>query len=239
VVIDGYSVLRQAATEFGTATPNSITKSRSENKENHLLSENGEAARKRDPGGDIIANARDGKREWYAVYTMSRHEKRVAAHCERIAIEHFLPLYTWRRSWKNRTTVDLQMPLFPNYIFVQLSPDDHGPLMRLPGVLSTVGNAAGPVAIQDSEMEMLRRIMDGKAIEPHAYITAGDKVRVKEGPLEGIVGVVLRKANGLRFIVTLDLIGKSVALDIESSALELIASANTELSAKRSADAAA
>jgi transcription antitermination factor NusG len=204
-----------------------------------LLSENGEAARKRDPGGDIIASARDGKREWYAVYTMSRHEKRVAAHCERIAIEHFLPLYTWRRSWKNRTTVDLQMPLFPNYIFVQLSPDDHGPLMRLPGVLSTVGNAAGPVAIQDSEMEVLRRIMDCKAIEPHAYITAGDKVRVKEGPLEGIVGVVLRKANGFRFIVTLDLIGKSVALDIESSGLELIAPANTELSAKRSAGAAA
>jgi transcription antitermination factor NusG len=204
-----------------------------------LLSENGEAARKRDPGGDILASARDGKREWYAVYTMSRHEKRVAAHCERIAIEHFLPLYTWRRSWKNRTTVDLQMPLFPNYIFVQLSPDDHGPLMRLPGVLSTVGNAAGPVAIQDSEMEMLRRIMDCKAIEPHAYITAGDKVRVKEGPLQGIVGVVLRKANGLRFIVTLDLIGKSVALDIESSALEVIASANTELSAKQSAGATA
>jgi transcription antitermination factor NusG len=204
-----------------------------------LLSENGEAARKRDPGGDIIASARDGKREWYAVYTMSRHEKRVAAHCERIAIEHFLPLYTWRRSWKNRTTVDLQMPLFPNYIFVQLSPDDHGPLMRLPGVLSTVGNAAGPVSIQDSEMEMLRRIMDSKAIEPHAYITSGDKVRVKEGPLQGIVGVVLRKANGLRFIVTLDLIGKSVALDIESSALEVIASANTELSVKQSAGAAA
>jgi transcription antitermination factor NusG len=204
-----------------------------------LLSENGEAARRRDPGGDILASARDGKREWYAVYTMSRHEKRVAAHCDRIAIEHFLPLYTWRRSWKNRTTVDLQMPLFPNYIFVQLSADDHGPLMRLPGVLSTVGNAAGPVAIQDSEMEVLRRIMDCKAIEPHAYITAGDKVRVKAGPLEGIVGVVLRKGNGLRFIVTLDLIGKSVALDIESSALEVIASANSELSAKRSAGAAA
>ncbi len=204
-----------------------------------MLSENGEAARKRDPGGDIIASAREDKREWYAVYTMSRHEKRVAAHCERIAIEHFLPLYTWRRSWKNRTTVDLQMPLFPNYIFVQLQPDDHGPLMRLPGVLSTVGNAAGPVAIQDSEMEMLRRIMDCKAIEPHAYITAGDKVRVKEGPLQGIVGVVLRKANGLRFIVTLDLIGKSVALDIESSALEVIATAKTELPAKQSAGAAA
>jgi transcription antitermination factor NusG len=170
---------------------------------------------------------------------MSRHEKRVAEHCERIAIEPFLPLYTSRRSWKNRTTIDLQMPLFPNYIFVRLLPDDHGPLLRLPGVLSTVGNAAGPVAIQDSEMELLRRIIDCKAIEPHPYMTAGDKVRVKTGPLEGIVGVVLRKANGLRFIVTLDLIGKSVALDIEGSALELVAPLHTDRSATRSDGAAA
>ena len=85
-----------------------------------MLSENGEASRKLDAGGDIVASARDCKREWYAVYTMSRHEKRVAEHCERIAIEPFLPLYTSRRSWKNRTTIDLQMPLFPNYIFVRL-----------------------------------------------------------------------------------------------------------------------
>jgi transcription antitermination factor NusG len=204
-----------------------------------LLTENGEAPRKRDPGGDILASAGDCKREWYAVYTMSRHEKRVAVHCERIAIEHFLPLYTSRRSWKNRTTIDLQMPLFPNYIFVHLLPDDHGPLLRLPGVLSTVGNAAGPVAIHDSEMDLLRRIIDCKAIEPHPYMTVGDKVRVKAGPLEGIVGIVLRKANGLRFIVTLDLIGKSVALDIEGSALELVAPPHTDRSAKRSDGAAA
>ena len=74
--------------------------------------------------------------DWFAAYTMSRHEKRIASHCERIGIEQFLPLYTSQRSWKNRTTVDLQMPLFPNYIFVRLLPQDHGPLMRLPGLLS-------------------------------------------------------------------------------------------------------
>jgi transcription antitermination factor NusG len=203
-----------------------------------LLSKNGEALPRRDAEGDILARAGEFQREWYAVYTMSRHEKRVAEHCERIGIENFLPLYTSRRSWKNRTTIDLQMPLFPNYLFVQLLPEDHGPLLRLPGVLSTVGNAAGPVAIQDGEMEMLRRIIECKAIEPHPY-TAGDKVRVKAGPLEGVTGVVVRKANGLRFIVTLDLIGKCVALDIEGSALELTGPANTDLSAKRSAGAAA
>jgi transcription termination/antitermination protein NusG len=102
-----------------------------------------------------------------------------------------------------------------------------------------VGNAAGPVAIPDSEMEMLRRVIECKAIEPHPYIAAGDKVRVKKGPLEGVVGVVLRNANGLRLIVTLDQIGKSVALDIERSALELIAPTSADLPAKGSAGAAA
>ncbi len=162
--------------------------------------------------------------EWFAAYTMSRHEKRIAAHCERIGIEQFLPLYTWQRSWKNRTRVDLQMPLFPNYIFVRLLPQDQGPLMRLPGLLSIVGNTTGPVVIRDDDMESLRRIIACKSIEPYPFVTNGDKVRVMMGPLTGVMGVVVRKGNGLRFIVTLDVIGKSVSLQIDGSALERIAS---------------
>jgi transcription antitermination factor NusG len=164
----------------------------------------------------------ESEREWFVAYTMSRHEKRVAAHCERIGVQHFLPLYGSRRSWKNRTTVDLQMPLFPNYIFVQLAPGDHGPLLRLPGVLSTVGNANGPAVIPAGEIDALRRISGNKTIEPHPYVTAGDRVRVKWGPLEGISGIVLRKGNSVRFVVTLDLIGKGVALEIDGEALELL-----------------
>jgi transcription antitermination factor NusG len=179
----------------------------------------------------MITGSGDTQREWYAAYTMSRHEKRIAAHCEHIGIEYLLPLYASRREWKNRTTVDLQMPLFPNYVFVHLSPEDHGPLLRLPGVLSTVGNAAGPAVIPDDEMDALRRIVNCKEIEPHPYMTAGDHVRVKRGPLEGIVGVVLRRGNGLHFIVTLNLIGKSVALNIDGNALELIGLRNANLTA--------
>jgi transcription antitermination factor NusG len=193
-------------------------------KGNHLLSDIGEAASAPSHRGEYLADAGNAQPDWFAAYTMSRHEKRIASHCERIGIEQFLPLYTSQRSWKNRTTVDLQMPLFPNYIFVRLLPQDHGPLMRLPGLLSTVGNAAGPVVIPDGDMELLRRIIACKAIEPHPFLAKGDKVRVVTGPLAGLIGVVLKKGNGLRFIVTLDLIGKSVSLDIDGSALELIAS---------------
>jgi transcription termination/antitermination protein NusG len=184
----------------------------------HLLSDNGEAAP-----------------EWFAAYTMSRHEKRIAAHCERLGIEQFLPLYTWQRSWKNRTRIDLQMPLFPNYIFVRLMPQDQGPLMRLPGLLSIVGNAAGPLVIPDADMESLRRIIACKTIEPHPLLTTGDKVRVITGPMAGVIGIVLKKGNGLRFIVTLDMIGKSVSLQIDAGALELIASHTTQSAEHRNA----
>jgi transcription antitermination factor NusG len=201
----------------------------------HLLSDNGEAAPGQFHPGDYLAYAGNAQPDWFAAYTMSRHEKRIASHCERIGIEPFLPLYTWQRSWKNRTTVDLQMPLFPNYIFVRLLPQDHGPLMRLPGLLSLVGSASGPVVIPDGDMELLRHIIAYKTIEPHPFITKGDKVRVMAGPLAGLIGVVVKKGNGLRFIVTLDVIGKSVSLHINGTALELIASHDGQSAGHRNA----
>jgi transcription antitermination factor NusG len=182
-----------------------------------------------------MAHAGNAQPDWFAAYTMSRHEKRIASHCERIGIEPFLPLYTSQRSWKNRTTVDLQMPLFPNYIFVRLFSQDHGPVMRLPGLLSLVGNSSGPVVIPDGDMELLRRVIACKTIEPHPFMTKGDKVRVMTGPLVGLMGVVVQKGNGLRFIVTLDVIGKSLSLQIEGSALERIAAHDSQSAGQRNA----
>ncbi len=204
-------------------------------REDHLLSDIGEAAPDQLYRGEYLPYAGNAQPEWFAAYTMSRHEKRIASHCERIGIEQFLPLYTSQRSWKNRTTVDLQMALFPNYIFVRLLPQDHGPLMRLPGLLSIVGNALGPVVIPDGDMDLLRRIIACKTIEPHPFMTKGDKVRVMTGPLAGLIGVVLKRGNGLRFIVTLDVIGKSVSLHIEGGALELIASHDSQSAGHRNA----
>ncbi len=90
-------------------------------------------------------------------------------------------------------------------------------------MLSTIGNAAGPVAIPDADMELLRHMIACKSIEPHPFMATGDRVRVTTGPLAGVIGVVQKRGNGLRFIVNLDVIGKSVSLHIEGSALELIA----------------
>jgi transcription antitermination factor NusG len=79
------------------------------------------------------------------------------------------------------------------------------------------------VPIPDADMELLRHIIACKTIEPHPFMTKGDWVRVTTGPLAGVIGVVQKRANGLRFIVNLDVIGKSVSLHIDGSVLELIA----------------
>lgn len=173
------------------------------------------------------ATVTSAEKEWYAAYTMSRHEKQVASYCARIGIEYFLPLYHSKRVWKNRTKVDLEMPLFPNYIFVQLAPGDYGPLLRIPGILSTVGNAAGPVAIPEVEIDTLRRVVRCNRVEPHLSIAIGDRIRVTTGPLRGIAGVVLRKGNSIRLVVTLDLIGKGVSVEIDPRALEIISRPTT------------
>jgi transcription termination/antitermination protein NusG len=180
-----------------------------------LLSNNGGALR--GPSTDGLQAGRENQGQWFAAYTMSRHEKRIAAQCERIGIEHFLPLYVLHKTWKNRVRADVHLPLFPNYIFARLLPGEHVALLKLCGVLSMIGNAAGSVPIPAGEMDTLRHLVRCNAFLPHASIHSGDAVRIHRGPLKGLTGVVLRKNNGLRFVVTLDLIGKSVAVDIDAS----------------------
>ena len=184
----------------------------------------------REAGGE-----KDGR--WFAAYTMSRHEKRIAAHCERSRIEYFLPLYVVHKTWKNRVRVDVQLPLFPNYIFARLSPGAHVALLQVPGVLSMVRNAAGSVPIPPGDMDALQQFVRCKAFLPHAYVHSGDAVRINRGPLKGLTGVVLRRNNGLRFVVTLDVIGKSVAVDLDATEFETYGPQRLSLTKSRSVPA--
>jgi transcription antitermination factor NusG len=176
----------------------------------------------------------ENRGRWFAAYTMSRHEKHIAAQCERIGIDHFLPLYVLHKTRKSRTRVDVQLPLFPNYIFSQLMPGEHVQLLKLPGVLSIVGNAAGPVPIPVAEIDALRQFVRCKAFLPHANVQSGDRVRVSRGPLQGLTGVVLRRNNGLRFVVTLDTIEKSVAVDLDATELDSFGPQSLSLTEYRS-----
>jgi transcription antitermination factor NusG len=152
---------------------------------------------------------------WYAAYTCAQHEKRVAAELGMREVEHFLPLYSSVRRWKDRR-VQLELPLFPGYVFVRLALRDRLRVVQIPSVVRLVGFNGLPTALPDEEMEILRTgICQSLRAEPHPFLTVGRRVRIIRGPFAGLEGVVKRKKSGMRVVVSLELIQRSVAVDVE------------------------
>ena len=154
---------------------------------------------------------------WYAVYTRSRHEKQIRRQLEGNVPECFLPLYEVARRWKNGNAL-VAYPLFPGYLFVRISFADRMRVVTTPGVVCIVGTRRGPTAIPDQEMDAFRSCFERQIrMEPHPYLRLGRRVRVKAGPFAGMEGVLVRKKGKLRLIVSIDLIARSVAVDIDAN----------------------
>jgi transcription antitermination factor NusG len=157
---------------------------------------------------------------WYAAYTSANHEKRVALQLVQRSVEHFLPLYESMRRWKDRR-IKLQMPLFPGYVFVRLALRDRLQVLQVPGLARLVGFNGLPCALPNSEIEAMQTCLERKAyLEPHPYVQVGRRVRVQCGPLAGLEGIVVRKKNRMRFVISLDLIQRSVAVEVEAGDVE-------------------
>jgi len=167
---------------------------------------------------------------WYAVFTMSRHEKRLAAQCAERHIESFLPFYQVTRQWKNRCTVTVDLPLFPNYFFARIDLRDRLKILKLPGVFSIVSSGSQLLPVADAYILSLRAGLLAHRIEPHPSVEVGDRVRINTGPMAGMEGVLIRHKNELRVILTLEMIGRSVAVEVGSSEISFVG-APTMLSA--------
>jgi transcription antitermination factor NusG len=157
---------------------------------------------------------------WYAAYTNSHHEKRVAAQFGERQIESFLPLYATRHRWRNRCDVNHELPLFPNYVFVHIAPRERVRVLEVPGVLSLVGFGGTLARLPDSEIEALRAAVGQRRIEPHPYLVIGVRVRIMAGPMMGLEGVLIRKKNNFRVVVALDAIMQCVAVEVDADDLE-------------------
>src|SRR6185437_2357005 len=144
--------------------------------------------------------------QWFAVYTTPRHEKHVATILADRRIETFLPLYQPTRCWKKSRLVVLDLPLFPTYVFARIERQARGAVLGTPGVLSIVGSSREPWALPDREIEALRSGLRERRIEPHPYLVVGDRVRIKTGVMAGVEGLLERKKNDLRVVLTLDAI---------------------------------
>jgi len=159
---------------------------------------------------------------WYSVYTCTRHEKRVDDQLQQRGIESFLPLYDCVRRWKDRR-VRLQLPLFPGYVFVRIALSDRLRVLQVPSVVRLVGFNGLPTALPDNEVEALRRgLKDGRLMEPHPFLTIGRRVRIKGGPLTGAEGILIRRKNSFRVVLSLDLIQRSASVEVDASDIERI-----------------
>jgi transcription antitermination factor NusG len=158
--------------------------------------------------------------EWFAAYTLPRHEKAVARQLEVRYIESFLPLYRVSRRWRNGCTAAVEHPLFPSYIFVSIERCRSVNVLQVPGVLSIVSAGRELAALPSSEIDALRLGLPLRHFEPHPYLVVGEKARIVSGSLAGMVGVLVRKKNHLRVVLTLDLIRQSVAVEVGIDEIE-------------------
>jgi transcription antitermination factor NusG len=160
---------------------------------------------------------------WYAAYTCPRHEKRVAQQIEHRRIECFLPLYQSVRRWKDRKK-QLDLALFPGYVFVRFALKDRLQVLELPGVVQLVSFGGQPAAVPESDINALRRgLVTQTGILPHPYLKIGRRVRVCSGPMVGLEGLLVRKRDRFRVVLSIELIMRSVAVEVDESDLEPVA----------------
>ena len=158
--------------------------------------------------------------QWFAVYTTPRHEKHVSEILAERQIEAFLPLYRTNRQWKKSRPVVLELPLFPTYVFVRIARQARGAVLGTPGVLSIVGSSREAWPLPDLEINALRSGLRERKIEPHPYLVVGERVRIMAGVMAGVEGVLVRKKNDLRVVLSLDTIMRSVAVEVNADDIE-------------------
>lgn len=157
--------------------------------------------------------------EWYAVYTCARHEKRVAEQMERRRLHGFVPLYRATHWWKDRRK-EVVLALFPSYVFVHLALQDRLLVLEIPGVVSIVSSQGKPIPLPAEEIEPFRRASGSVQMEPHPYLQAGRRVRLRRGPMAGLEGILLRRKDGLRLVVSIEILMRSVAVEVDEADVE-------------------
>jgi len=160
---------------------------------------------------------------WYALYTCPRHEKCVAQQMEQRSIACFLPLYRSVRRWKDRRK-ELELALFPGYVFVHMAWQDRLRVLQLPSAVRLVSFNGQPAVLPEGEIERLRQSLTrGGRMEPHPYLRAGRRVRVRSGPMRGLEGIIVRRRRHSRVVFSLDAIMRSVAVEVDEAELEPLA----------------
>ena len=167
---------------------------------------------------------------WYALQIQSRLGSVTSATLRGRGYEEFRPLYRSRRRWSDRVK-DLELPLFPGYLFCRFDVSNRLPILTTPGVIGIVGFGKTPVPIEDGEIEAIHRVLKtGIAAEPWKYIVSGQRVRVEHGALAGLEGIFVEAKKNHRLLLSVTLLQRSVAIQIDAACVVPINPARGALS---------
>lgn len=159
-------------------------------------------------------------RKWFALYVVRNHEKRVQRELSTKEFETFLPLFGVTKRWKNKMTVRVELALFPGYVFAKMGTGEHVRALETASVVSIVGNRREFLALPDEQIEALRDGLHLRQVDPYPYLKVGNRARIRSGPLAGLEGVVVRKDDRLRVVLTIDAIMRSFAVQVDADELE-------------------
>jgi transcription antitermination factor NusG len=152
---------------------------------------------------------------WYALYVRSRHEKSVHAQLDAKSEDAFLPLYCGKHKWADRWK-KVSLPLFPGYVFCRFDANRRSSVLATSGVIDVVRIGSQPAAIDACEVEAIRRVVKSSLpTEPHAGLIKGAPVMMSDGPLKGMSGTLMEVRKGLRLVISIELLRRSVLIEID------------------------
>lgn len=177
---------------------------------------------------------------WHVLYTRHQHEKVVAHTLSNKGFEVFLPLYSSTRRWKDRYK-QLSLPLFPCYVFLKERLERRLDIVTTPGVYMLVTSGGLPAVVPEEEMQAVRQLVEkGQGVEPHSFLNAGSRVRVKHGPIRGVEGILVRQKNLFRLVVSIEILGRSASVEVDASMVERLGNgASVALDLGRASDTSA
>src|ERR1700745_3641763 len=152
---------------------------------------------------------------WFAILVKTGREKTANLLLENAGYECFLPVNRSTRRWSDRTKL-VDVPLFPGYFFCRMNPSNRLPVLMTPGVIQIVGVGKTPIPVEEEEIAAIQRVgKSGLSTMPWPYIEIGHMARIEEGPLRGLTGIVVKIKSGMKLVLSVSLLQRSVAVEID------------------------
>ena len=159
-------------------------------------------------------NTQKSALQWYALAVKPRHDKAVARSLESKGFQTFVPLYRKRNQYAARYK-DSDLPLFPGYVFCRFDALIRLPIITTPGIIQILGNGNSPFAVSETELTSLQIAIKAQLpLQPYPFLQIGQRVRIEEGVLTGVVGVIVKLKQNVRLVLSVTLLQRSVLLEV-------------------------